>query len=455
MEKFELIVIGGGPAGYLAAERAAHKGLSVLLIEKNQLGGVCLNEGCIPSKTLLNSAKALSYFSHANQYGITFEGSAKINQKSVVEKKNRVVRKLVGGVKLQLKNAGVTVLSGEAKIKERRSDGFVVSVDSDDFLGNNLILASGSAPVIPTIKGLNQALSSGFAVTNREILNQCELPDSLIIVGGGVIGLEMAQYFSTVGVVVTVVEMLDKIAANTDYEVSTILQKSLEKNGVVFCLGAKVIEISEDGIVYQKEGETVKISAQKVLLSIGRKPVIENLGLENIGVEIERGIKTDDCLKTNIDNLYACGDCNGKVMLAHTAYREAEVAVNNICNIPDKINYNAIPSIIYTNPEVACVGETEETAAQKGIDYLVAKLPMTYSGRYVAESLDQTGICKLIIDKTANCIIGAHVIGLYASELILAVSSLIDLKIDIERIKKLVFPHPTVGEIIKEVLFSL
>jgi dihydrolipoamide dehydrogenase len=266
----------------------------------------------------------------------------------------------------------------------------------------------------------------------------------------------MASYFSSVGSKVTVVEMLNKIAGPTEAEISSILQKSLEKKGVEFKLGAKVTAVEKDGVVYEKDGKVEKVPAEKILCSIGRRAVTTGFGLENLGVNLERGaIVTDDMMRTNVANVYAVGDVNGKVMLAHTAYREAEVAVNNITGKKDRMRYNVIPSVIYTNPEVGSVGETEESAKAKGLDVKGVSIPLTYSGRYIAENTDLNGICKLVVNNKTNTLIGAHIIGSYAGEYIVAVSAMIDLEVDIENIKKLVFPHPTVCEIVREAIFSI
>ena len=456
MDVFDLIVIGGGPAGYLTAERAGHAGLKTMVIEKNEYGGVCLNEGCVPSKTFLNSAKVVDYANHAERYGVKVKGGATIDQKFVVERKNGVVKMLVSGIKAALKKNKVVMKSATAFIEGKEGDGYVVKAGEEKFLAKRLMIATGSMPVVPPITGLKENIATGLVLTNREILDLTEIPEKLVVIGGGVIGLEMASYFSSVGSKVEVVEMLDKIAGPTEKEVSAILQKSLERKGVKFNLGCKVTAIESDGVVYEKDGKSEKIVADKILLSIGRRAVTQGIGLENIGVNIERGaIVTDDTMRTNVANVYATGDVNGKVMLAHTAYRESEVAINNMLGKKDKMRYNVIPSVIYTNPEVGSVGETEESAKAKGLDVKVVSIPMTYSGRYVAENTNLDGICKLVINKKTNTLIGAHIIGSYAGEFIVAVSAMVDLEVDIENVKKLVFPHPTVCEIVREAIFTI
>lgn len=456
MENYDLIVIGGGPGGYLAAERAGHAGLKTMVIEKREFGGVCLNEGCVPSKTFLNSAKVYDYANHAASYGVNLTGKASIDQKFVVERKNGVVKMLVSGVKSQLKRNKVTMKSAEAFIEGKTDEGIVIKAGEEKFLAKRLIVATGSMPVVPPILGLRENLEAGVVMTNREVLDLTEIPAKLVVIGGGVIGLEMASYFSSVGSKVTVVEMMNKIAGPTENEISTILQKSLEKKGVEFKLGAKVTGVEKDGVIYEKDGKTEKVAADKILCSIGRRAVTQGIGLENIGVNLERGaIVTDDMMRTNVANVYAVGDVNGKIMLAHTAYREAEVAINNITGKKDRMRYNVIPSVIYTNPEVGSVGETEESAKAKGLDVKCVSIPLTFSGRYIAENTDLNGICKLVVNKKTNTLIGAHVIGSYAGEYIVAVSAMIDLEVDIENIKKLVFPHPTVCEIIREAVWTI
>lgn len=451
MEKFNVAVIGGGPGGYLAAERAAQSGLKVVLFEKREVGGVCLNEGCIPSKSLLYSAKVLENAKHAADYGINIDGSAMVNQEFIIKRKAKVVRTLVAGIKAKLKKEGVLVIKNQAKILSATE----IECDGESYVADNIIIATGSAPLLPPISGLKEAVESGFAMTNREALDLTVLPETLTVIGGGVIGLEMAAYYATVGVKVTVVEMMGKIAGNTDNEISTALMSALEKKGVIFELNAKVTELTESGVRYEKDGESRFVEAQKVLVSIGRRPVLPE-GATEIGIAVERGaIVTDECMRTNINGIYAVGDVNGKVMLAHTAYREAEVAVNNIIGKNDIMNYDAIPSVIYTAPEIAFVGETEESATKKGLNFKVVKLPMTYSGRYVAENNSKDGICKIVADMNSGKLLGVQVMGTYAGEFIVEAASLIALGVSIEEIKKLVFPHPTVCEILRETLFEL
>ena len=452
--KYDLIVLGGGPAGYLAGERAAHAGLKTLVIEERAFGGVCLNEGCVPSKSLLYCAKAYDYTKHAKDYGITVSESS-IDQKAVVERKNKVVKTLVSGIEMQLKACKCDTLKARGKITGKSSEGYTVDADGKTYTCAKLLIATGSEAIVPPIDGVADGVKSGHVLTNREILDLTEIPKTLVVVGGGVIGLEMASYFNSVGTEVTVVEMLDHIAGPTDSDISSILQKNYEKKGIKFNLGAKVTRVTPDAVEFEKGGKTESVSAEKVLLSIGRRARTRDIGLETIGVLLDRGkIVTDEYMKTNIPGVYATGDVNGKIMLAHMAYRETEVAINNMLGKRDIMRYDSIPSVIYTNPEVGSVGLTEKAAKDAGYDIAVVKTPMAYSGRYIAEG-GGDGICKLVVDKKYNRLLGVHVIGNYASEFIVAASILVETQMRIDDIKELVFPHPTVCEIIREAIFQL
>jgi len=451
---FDLIVIGGGPAGYLAAERAGHAGLKVVLFEKNALGGVCLNEGCIPSKALLNSAKLYEHALHSQAYGVKAEGVA-IDQPTVVARRGKVVKTLVSGVGAKMKAAGVTVVKENAVIKGRVEGGFAVTAGGQDYEGAKMIIASGSSAVVPPIPGVRENLG-GFVVTNREVLELQEVPKNFVVIGGGVIGLEMVAYYATVGAKVTVVEMLDHIAGPTDREISTMLQKELQKKGVTFLLSHKCLAVEAGKVIAEApDGGKVEIPADKVLLSIGRRANLQGIGLENIGVETNRaGIVVDAQGRTNIEGVFAAGDCNGHVMLAHTAYREAEVCVNTILGKKDTMRYHANPSVIYTQPEIASCGLTEEEARAQGIDYEVKKLSMRYAGRFVAENEGADGLCKILVNKEHRNVIGVHMIGSYSSEIIWGAAEMIELELRVKDAREIIFPHPTVSEIIRETLWE-
>ncbi|MBQ7256499.1 MAG: dihydrolipoyl dehydrogenase [Abditibacteriota bacterium] len=452
---YDLIVLGGGPGGYLAAERAGHAGLKCAVIEKKALGGTCLNEGCIPTKSFLYCAKAYEYALHSKDYGFSCD-NIKFDHKSVVARKNKIVKTLVSGVGATMKANKVDVIKATGVIKGKKDNEFLIEADGKEYTSKYLIIATGSECAMPPIPGVKEAFAKGVVVTNREILDMEDVPKELVVIGGGVIGLEMAAYFNSIGSHVTVVEMLDHIAGPTDREISKILQDIYTKKGIDFKLGCKVTQVDLDGVNYEADGKSFKVKAEKVLMSVGRTPNTANIGLETLNIEMDRrAIKTDEKCRTNIPNCFAIGDTNAKIMLAHTAYREAEVAVNTILGKNDVVRYNSIPSVIYTNPEIGAIGETEESAKAKGIDFKVAKLPLIYAGRFVAEGGDQTCICKLIVDKKKNTIIGCHVISAYASEFIISMVPIIENEMRVDRIKEYVFPHPTVSEILREVIWTI
>ena len=458
---YDLAIIGGGPGGYVAAGRAGAAGLSVILFEKRELGGVCLNEGCIPTKTLLYSAKVYDYTRHADQYGVAVEGSS-IDFGAIFKRKQKVVKKLVGSVKAQMKGAKVEVISGEAVIKDRGSEGIEIVCGEQVFNASNLLICTGSEAVVPPIPGLREGLGQAV-VTNREILSLDAQPAELVIIGGGVIGMEFASFFNSIGTKVTVVEMLPKILGPMDEEISAMLQAQYEKKGVEFHLSCKVVAVEGDTVVYEDPaGQTCRVRGDKILVSVGRRAVLQRYGLETLGIELALnpagrpyGIKVDDHMRTNVPGVYAAGDVTGFSMLAHTASREGEVAVNNILGKTDHMRYNAIPGVVYTNPEVAGVGLTEAEAAKKGIEVKVLKLPMAYSGRFVAENERGEGLCKVLVGPKYHEVLGVHMMGNPCSEIIQSACIAIEQEMTVEQFKEVVFPHPTVSEILKETVFTL
>jgi len=449
---FDLIIIGGGPAGYVAAERAGHKGLSVVLFEKKTLGGVCLNEGCIPTKTMLYSAKMYDNVLHGDKYGV-YGDNIRFDYAKIVARKNKVVRKLVAGVDAKMKLHQVTVVKGEAMIQGRNSNGIEVTCAGESYLGQNLLICTGSEAFVPPIPGLTEA--GDIVLTNREILDLKEQPKSLVVIGGGVIGMEFASFYNSIGTKVTIVEMLPEILGNNDFEISAMLREIYSKKGIDFNLNAKVIKIDGNKVVIEKDGKTETIEGEKILVSVGRRAITTGFGLENLNIELFKGgVKTDEKMCTNVPNVFAAGDVTGFSLLAHTASREAEVVVNNLIGSKDVMRYNAIPGVVYTNPEVAGVGETEASAKAKGIDFKVAKLPMAYAGRFVAENEGGSGLCKVLVGTKHGEVIGVHMLGNPASEMIYGACIAIEQEMTLTEMQRVVFPHPTVSEILKETLFS-
>ena len=446
--KYDVAIIGGGPAGYTAAEKAAKGGLSTVLFEKNALGGVCLNEGCVPTKTLLYSAKTYDQIKHASKYAVSAENPS-FDYPKIIARKNKVVKKLTAGIRMKMKESGVEVITGEAMIQGKTDEGnILIQCTEQVYEAKNLLVCTGSESVIPPIPGVNET----EYWTSREALQSKELPASLIIIGGGVIGMEFASFFNSMGTEVQVVEMLDKILGPMDKELSDMLQAEYAKRGVKFYLGHKVIGIHGQEVTVEKDGESFTLHGEKVLLSVGRRPVTKGFGLETLALEPYRnGIKVNEYMQTSLPNVYACGDITAFSLLAHTAVSEAEVAIDHILGKARAMSYKAIPGVVYTNPEIAGVGKAEEELQASGTPYQIKKIPMAFSGRFVAENEMGNGVCKLILAEDGT-LIGAHLLGNPASELIVIAGMAIEKGMKAEEIKSFVFPHPTVGEIIKEAL---
>lgn len=444
----DLIILGGGPAGYTAAERAARGGLNTLLIEKRALGGVCLNEGCIPTKTLLYSAKIWHLAEDAKKYGIEASADQFLMDK-VNARKNKVVRKLVAGIKGKMTNAGVTVVTGEGEILAPTTpQEYSVKVGEETYTAPRLLLTSGSETFVPPIPGLDTV----EYWTSREALESKELPKSIAIIGGGVIGMEFAAFYNRVGVEVHVIEMLPEILGGMDSEMGALLRTEYTKLGVKFYLQHKVTSVAPDGVTVEFEGNSFVIPTERILLSVGRRPVTEKLS--PLGLEMEgRGVKVDATMRTSLPGVYAAGDVTGYSLLAHTAVREAEVAVDNMLGKNAQMSYRAIPGIIYTQPEVAGVGMTEDQLKKEGISYRKHQLPMAFAGRFVAENEMANGVCKILIGED-DTLLGAHMLGNPASELIVVIAVAIERGIKAHELASVVFPHPTVGEITKETIES-
>lgn len=450
---FDIAIIGGGPGGYVAAEKAGKNGLQTILFEKKDLGGVCLNEGCIPTKTLLYSAKLIDQARKGDKYGVRFD-AVDFDYKKITDRKTKVIRKLVAGIGLRMKNAGVQVVKAEAMIEGRTHEGVIrITAAGETYEAKNLLICTGSETFIPPIPGLD--LSSNEAiVTNRELLALKEMPESLTIIGGGVIGMEFASLYNSLGIEVHVVEMLPEILGALDKEISAMLRAQYTKRGLHFHLSCKVTGVSGHDVTFvDADGTEHTLTSDKILVSVGRRPITQGFGLETLDVEMYRaGIKVDDKMRTNVPGVYAAGDVTGFSLLAHTASREAEVVINNLCGRDDVMRYDAIPGIVYTNPEVAGVGLTEEEALSRGIAYSCLKLPMAYSGRFVAENEGGEGMCKVVVDKATSRVLGVHMLGNPCSEIISSACIAIEQGMTVHELERVVFPHPTVAEIFKETI---
>ena len=424
--------------------------MKTVLFEKKAIGGVCLNEGCIPTKTLLYSAKLWDTMKGAAKYGIAVPDAAAFDMGKIIDRKDKVVKKLTGGVKMTVGSYGVAIVEREAVIAGEENGMFRIVSGGETYEATYLLVCTGSDTVVPPIPGL----SDTDYWTSKEALESKELPQSLVIIGGGVIGMEFASFFNSMGVKVSVVEMMPEILGAMDKETSGMLRAEYLKRGVNFYLNTKVTAVSQEGVTVEKDGKASLIEAGRVLVSVGRKANLDKAGLDKLDIELLRnGVKVDEHMQTSHPRVYACGDITGRSMLAHTAIRESEVAVNHILGVEDMMNYDCIPGVVYTNPEVAGVGKTEEELKATGTGYHIQKLPMAYSGRFVAENELGNGLCKLVLDDDER-IIGCHLLGNPASEMVVVAGIAVQHGYTVEEFQKSVFPHPTVGEIFHETLFA-
>jgi dihydrolipoamide dehydrogenase len=437
---YDLAIIGGGPAGYTAAELAGKHGLRAILFEKNSLGGVCLNEGCIPTKTLLYSAKLYQSAKESAKYGV-FSDNPRFDLARILARKNKIVRKLNAGIKMRLKAAEVEVIQAEAFLADSDGTGQHRIVYNDcDCRARKVLLCSGSEAIVPPIPGLTDAK----VWTHREALENSTLPESLLIIGGGVIGIEFASFFRSFGSQVSVIEMASEILPGVDREVASLLRSELERQGISFYLNTKVVAIHDRTVAVETSDPCASdplsrsLEATQILLAVGRRPMINTLSV-------------NEFMQTSDPDVYLCGDANGVSLLAHTAVREAEIAVGHILGQRVAMDYHTVPSVIYTAPELASVGDSEENLQGRSIPYAVHKLPMTYSGRFVAENESFSGLCKILTSES-GLILGVHLLGSPASELITIATIAITKGMTASDLKSIIFPHPTVAEIIRETL---
>ncbi|MDR0412847.1 MAG: dihydrolipoyl dehydrogenase [Dysgonamonadaceae bacterium] len=447
---YDLAIIGGGPAGYTAAEAAGKNGLKTILFEKSALGGVCLNEGCIPTKTLLYSAKVFLSANDAAKYGVACD-CVSADLTKIIARKGKVVRKLVAGIRAKMTAAGVETVQGTAVVTDAGDDSrreITIGCNEQTYVARKLLICTGSEAFLPPIPGLKDS----DCWTSREALDNKDLPESLLIVGGGVVGIEFASFFNALGTKVVVVEMLDEILGGMDKALSALLRSELTKKGITFHLETKVVSICDHRVEIEGKDGRQLIESGRILVSAGRKPVLTGFGLENLALErTKNGLKVNEYMQTSHPAIYACGDVTGFSLLAHTAVREAEVAVEHILGRGHAMSYQAIPGVVYTCPEIAGVGKTEEELQREGVRYTAKQLPLAYSGRFVAENELGSGVCKVLEGEDGR-LLGVHILGNPASELIVIAGIAIERRMKAGELKAMVFPHPTVGEIIKETL---
>ncbi|MDR2102190.1 MAG: dihydrolipoyl dehydrogenase [Treponema sp.] len=473
---YDVIIIGGGPGGYLAAERLGHHKKKVLLVEEQYLGGTCLNVGCIPTKTLLNSAKQYVHAREAGKFGITAR-EVSFDWAAIQKWKLEVTEKLRSGVAAQMKRFGVEVAPGRGEIlaaplgtkagKVRVSAG---GGETAEYEGQAILVSAGSTPASPPLSG---ARDNPLVTDSTGLLSIETLPKRLAVIGGGVIGTEFAGLFSAFGTEVTVIEMMEEIVPFMDKEQAPLLRRAMKSGphggGTEFKLGCRVEKIEGSTVFYVNSGgDREKVEADLVLMAVGRKPVLETWGAKAAGVDTKpRGVVVDERMRTNIPGIWAAGDVTGKSLLAHSAYRMAEVAVADILDYLDgqaggrtggknRMRYDAVPWAVYGLTEAAGVGLTEQEAAARGTGIRKASLPMRVSGRFAAENtFTGQGAVKVIAGADSGKILGVHAVGAYAPEFIWGGAVLIEQELRIEDVKQLIFPHPTVCELIRDAVWEL
>lgn len=440
---YDLAVIGGGPAGYHGAEYAASKGLSVALFEESAIGGTCLNRGCIPTKSLLHSGRL---------YALS-ESDETFDQVAALTAKDKTITILSDGISKSLKRKKVSVFYERASIA-RSNSSFTISGQKNSVEARNILIATGSSPIIPIIDGVETAVKTGFAVTSNELLSLEQIPKKLLIVGGGVVGFEMADYYSSIGSDVTIVELTDSILGGCDDDVMLEYLASVKQKGIKVLTSCRLTQLLADSAVCTgSDGSKQIIECSKVLICIGRKANTNIQGLDAIGLKVCDGfIPVDSKGCTNIAGIFAAGDVCGSPALASLAIREAELAVNTILGKCDAINYNAVCTTVFTHPELAIIGLSEKQAKEQAYRFKVKKQSINFSGRSVAENGISSGLCKLIIDEKNDTVIGAAIMGSYATEIASFLILVIQNKIPTSAILRTVFPHPTVCEIIRDVL---
>jgi dihydrolipoamide dehydrogenase len=453
---YDLIVIGAGPGGYVAAERAGKQGMKVLLVEKAGLGGVCLNEGCIPTKTLLNAAKRFDHARNSARFGIHVDGSAVFSMNEAQAWKRKIIEAQAKGITYLMKKHGVEVLQAEARLTvpdEAAAGVHHVEAGGVVYEARTIIIAAGSSPSIPNIPGAEaEAENVG---TSTDILNLDRIPGKLVVIGGGVIGLEFASLFSLLGTEVQVIEMLPEVIPGMDPELARLLRRGMDN--VTFHLSSRVTGIAAPSVVhFEKNGKAETAEADYVLMAVGRTPNCTGLGLKEAGVAVtKQGIAVNDLYQTSVPGIYAIGDVIGKSLYAHAASRMAETVIGILGGRMDTVNYDAMPWAVYTQPEAAGCGLTEAQAAQEGFHTVSAKVPMRTNGRYTAENGFGPGLCKVVADQETQELLGVQMVGGVCSEIIYGAAAFIQNGVTVDELRRTVFPHPSVSEVLREALLAL
>ncbi len=446
MNKYKVIVIGGGPGGYVAAIKAAQLGAKVAIIEKHKIGGICLNYGCIPTKTLLRSAKLYTEMLEANSFGIDIspDASITINWDNMMRRKDQVVGKLVGGVEQLVKHNGIDVINGYAKALDPNH----VMVDEVIYECDHLILATGSSTSIPDIPGLKESYNDGIAIDSTGAISLRKQPKSMTILGGGVIAIEFATLYHSLGTQVTILQRSDKILKMLDADVQKMMERHLKKIGIKIITNVNLEKVKDGTVYYDHQGKQEMLASEKILVSLGRKPNLK--GLEDLELEVgSKGVTTNEHMETNRSGVYAIGDLNGRYMLAHVASAEGIVASEAIMGKKTSINYNKVPSCIYSFPEVGVVGLTEQEARDQGYAVETSTFPLSANGKALAEG-DSTGFVKIVSDNTYGEILGVHIVASHATDMIAEAVASMELEGTVHDLAKTVHPHPTLSEIVME-----
>jgi len=444
---YDLMVIGGGPAGYVAAIRAAQLGLQTAVLEREHLGGTCLNVGCIPTKTLFQSAEVANTIRDSGKYGIQSALSG-VDFSAVIQRKNGVVKQLVNGVGYLLKKNKVDVILGEAKLLSAKQ---VKDTKSGRvYQTKNILIATGSSNAVPPIPGLK----GERVIDSTDLLSLQDMPKSLAVIGGGVIGCEFASILNAFGCQVTVIEMLPHLLGNMDSALAEATAKQFAKEHIRVELGAKVKSVGDQGgqkvVTYEKNGAEGTVTAEYVLVSTGRKANSAGLGCEELGIRMDRGfIQVDSHMRTSVSGIYAAGDITGQGMLAHTAFEGGTVAVENIAGGNRELNLNAVPKVVFVDNEVASVGMTEEEARAAGYDVLVGNFNLVGNGKSLAMGKNE-GFVKIVSEKKDHAILGMHMEGPCAAELVTVGTQLIASELLLEDVECTIYPHPAVAEAIRE-----
>jgi len=450
MSEIDVVIIGGGPGGYVSAIKAAHLGLKEVLVEKDKLGGVCLNKGCIPTKALVSTAELLNHLQKAGEFGIQVKDYS-FDFTAIMKRKDLITRRLSLGVEQLMKANQVRVVRGEGQIIEPGKVEVTDTAGQKEVIKTkNIIIATGSSVMKLPIPGLDVE----GVITSDEALSLSKLPSRMIIIGGGVVGIEFAGIFKALGVEVTVVEMLSRILLPIDEEIARRLTQILKRKGIEILTDCKVKEIKKNNhnlevLVSTSEGEK-KLETEKVLLAAGRVPELGNINVQGLGIELDRrAIKVDEKMRTNIPGIYAVGDVVGKIMLAHVASREGIVAVENISGKEVLMDYKVVPNCVFSMPEVAGVGLTEEEARKENDNIKVSKFPFMANGKALVMG-EVEGMVKIIADADTSELLGFHILGVHASDLIAEGTLALSMEATAEEIVNTIHAHPTLAETIAE-----